>query len=1192
MRFSRLSSAVGPALQHAAQELTKQVSIWATLLCVCAVLWPGTIAHAQTMGTGAIQGTVMDSTGAVIRGATVTAVAPATGYTISQKTTSAGYYVLAQIPPGRYKVTVSATGYQTLVQDNEIVNALETVEFNSTLPAGTVTQTVEVSAEPPQLDTSNGTMGLTIPNSTYSQLPLSMDGGPKSITGFLALLPGVTQDTSTVAGAVPRINGGPSETSFMYMNGMPVVDPTEQGDVRLVNNDSSTEMVDQFQVLNSGVPAYYDGQGVTNFIMKSGTNRFHGSIYENVRNTVFDAAGYFSTSTPVEQQNEYGGTLGGPILKNRMFFFVNMEGFHYKAGSNPVLYSLPTAAERQGNFSALSVPIYDQATIVCATKGKCIFQAFPNNIIPADRISSISQSLQSYLPATTNNSLLNNYSGSFTSGNAQQRYYLKLDASISKNNRMYAITQWGTVSPIGLNAVANHMPPPYTNGHYGSTTTDLVQIGDTEAFTPNLINVFGYQINRFVTLAINPTNGGNYASTAGLTGLPAGQPSEGFPPIIFGGPNAPTPWGGVAVRGYSTYATVNTFQDNVQWVRGKHNITAGGQVQYQAVNLISPSFIGDFAFSNIQTAGYSASGALLNTTGNAYASFLLGAVGGANLHDTSYAPETGVRFKTYAVYAQDDLKLTPRLTLNLGLRYDIFKPLITAKNQASWFDPSLPNPAVSNYPGALRFAGDGPDSCHCSTEVKTHYLALAPRFGFAYELNSSSVIRGAYAINYYGARAIGGATTSGASAIGYQVNPTFTSPAGTTAALNWKTGFPAYQMAPFFDPTLDTGFNTQTGPASGGTLAYNRPNTGGRPPYTQNWNLTFQQAIAPSTVWTLSYAGSVSRLIPIAGGLGIYSDQIDPKYMALGNLLMTLETPVTLAKAQAIFPGISLPYPNFSGSIGQMLRPFPQYAGMLDTFNGGGDASYHSLQMTIQKVMSKGFYFLVAYTWSKSIDDAGGAYMTATGNSRAPRTAYNLAPERSVSSTDIPQSVAISFVYALPFGKGPKDAAYSRLLDEVIGGWQLSGILQYASGAPLGTITGNCLVPYSGTCHADYNPNFAGPVRINGSYGSGNSKGPNPLAYINIKAFQQAPSFTYGDTPMTMAFGLRAPWLYNESLSVAKNFNFIKGSTLRLQADGFNVFNRTRFGGINTNVSNTNFGEVSTQTNAPRKLQFEAYINF
>lgn len=1148
-------------------------------LCVASVSMIPT-ARAQVAGTGTIQGTITDPSGAVVPNATVTATAPATGRTTTQTTSSAGTYVLTALPPGTYVVTVKGQGFPEVRQENVVVNAVSVVGLDLKLHVGGSDQNVTVTAAPPDINTENGALDTTIQNSTYTALPVAMNGGPKSPLGFLSLVPG----SASGAYGVQNINGGASNSSFLYVNGLPVTTSEMQGDARNINGAMSTEVVDQFQVITSGVPAYYSGQGITNLVTKSGTNDLHGHLYENLRNTAFDAAGYFSTFTPPEHQNEYGASLGGAIIKNRLFFYGNLDRFRYTNGNPPTFYSLPTAAMRNGDFSALPVTIYDPATTTC-TNGVCTRSPFPGNIIPSGRISAVAQQLQSYLPGTQNGDVQNNYSNAFQGGATQNMYLGKLDGAITPKQHAFLLAQYGKNSPLGTPFNGGpQLPLPYASTRLGYQTIWLGQVGHTWTITPNVINVFGAQFNRFDTPFINLTNGGGYPAKAGLTGLPSGAPSDNFPSIGFTGPNSPTSWAqnGFAAN-FTDVANSFVYQDNLQWIKGKHSLTFGGQVIAQQENVYSPNTLGGINFTSGETAGF-ANGTLDATTGNAYASYLLGAVDNASLTETS-VQETGARYRNYAIYAQDDWKISSRLTLNMGLRYIIAKPFVEAKNRSSWFNPNIPNSAAGNVPGAIQFAGNGPNSCNCSTQVETHYLTFDPRIGFAFSATPKTVLRGSFTINHFNAGSLGGnAQAQGTGLVGYVANPTFTSPdSGITPAFDLQNGIPSYASPPNFDATLNTGYNTTTG-ATGGTVTYNRPDTGGRSPYTENWNLTVEQALTNSLALQLSYAGSQTHFIPVNGGAGIYSDQIAPKYMALGSLLQQNLTPAVLAQAQAMFPEAKMPYTNFVGTLGQALRPFPQYTSMSDPNANFSNASYHSMQVRLQQRMTNGLYFLASYTWSKTIDQTGGVI---SGPSNTPRSAYNLKAERAVANADVPHAVSVAFVYNLPFGKGHAFGK-SGIVNAVAGGWSISGITQYGSGVPLGPIVGACLVPYAAGCYADYGS--ARVARINGAFGSGGK--PTTTPYLDRNAFADAASFTFGNTPRTMAFGLRNPWNLNEDVTAGKDFKFTDRWVFRFQADAFNVFNRTVFGGIQTNIDSSSFGTVTSQANAPRKLQFEGSLRF
>ncbi|HXW15355.1 MAG TPA: carboxypeptidase-like regulatory domain-containing protein, partial [Terriglobia bacterium] len=967
----------------------------------------------QVAGSGVIQGTVLDPTGAVIPGATVAATETGTGVTLRGTTTDAGFYVLSPLAAGEYTVSVTSKGFKTTVQEHVIVNALSVVGINLTLAVGSTTQQVTVTSAPAALETENGTLGVTIPNDAYTSLPLEVSGGPKSPEGFIYLLPGVANGT----GFVGNVNGGEGFSKEIYINGLPLTTAELQGDFRNVTNQVSVETVEQFQVLTSGAPAYYDGQGTENYVFKSGTNKFHGDGYEFVRNNIFDSRGFFSASVPPEKQNEFGGTFGGPIKKDKIFFFGNYDGFRYHYFATPAYYSLPTAQEQQGNFSALPTTIYDPTTQTCNTSGICTRTAYTGNIIPMTEMSPISLKAQSAgLPTPINTNLLNNFLASGVGQTKQNDVTVKGDINLSTKARMFLVYQWG-VSGNPNSTPGAVLPEPYTDGRYGETATRNNQINIAYTIRGNLVNVFAASGLTFYTPFTDPTETQGWTAKLGLTGLPPGQAAGAFPPIVFNGPNSPSQWH-EHLTDYTFIENNHTFtyQDNLQWLIGKHNVTIGAQFSFQQENVQAPAYGGTdngFNFSNLETGNILPSGAIDPSTGNSFASFLLGEVDSAGLVQDA-AGEQGARYRNYSFYVQDDFKVSPKLTLNLGVRYEIPKPWTDPYNRDSFLNSTVPNPAVDGYPGALEFFGYGSDSCMCRTIVQTHYKDFAPRIGFAYQIGSKNVIRGAYGIYYYNTAALGGnATSTGISTgtpgadqspLGFSSVPTFSSlNGGVTPAFNWATGFPAYTHAPIFDPTLAAGFNTTT--AQGGPIGFGDALLGARAPYTQDWSITYERELATSTVIKVSYSASNSHFLPTAVGRGIYTDQIQPQYEALGPLLTSPATAANIAAAQAMFPGIGLPYANFAGSIGQMLLPFPQYEYIVDNYNDNGNGHYNSLQVAVQRRFSRGFQFLISYTLSREIDDAGSNLGGFTGSSG--RTAYNNRLEKAVGLQDIPNQLAI-----------------------------------------------------------------------------------------------------------------------------------------------------------------------------------------
>ena len=1150
---------------------------WATV-----VLLAPSVSNAQIGGSGSIQGTVLDSSKAALPGATVTATNSATGIETVRQTTTAGVYALMPLAPGEYRLTVSLEGFQTFVRDAIVVDGLTVVGLNVTLQVGAVKQEVVVTATAPPLATGDARLGQTLRNEVYTALPLVMNtGGPRDPTAFMFLMPGVQS-----VGRWGNVMGGQDFTTDMYVEGIPITNAVVQGEGRNLSFGISVEAVDQFQVETSGTSVTFNGQGASNYIVKSGTNTFRGSGFEFFRNKALDAKAFFANTKPDDNQNEYGFTFGGPIRKSQMFFFMAYDGYRDRRQTPSVLTSIPTLAQRNGDFSALPVTIYDPRTTRPNPNGTgFVRDPFPNNVIPQDRISSISRYFGSFLPDPTSGGLQNNYLGGslpigFNNDNVTGKVDLKLttkqQASVlfSHGKRSQATPYRGGGNP------QTALPLPYTETRLVEEIPTSAQVKHTYVLGARWVNQASLGFSRLSVPIFNATIDEQYPIKAGLRGLPAGEADSSFPEIAFAGPNAPTQWRGTDARAFTEYLNNYTFQNNLNWTHGKHTVTFGLQAQRMDANERERTYgsLATFGFSNVQTAGFGPTGTLLTTSGNAYASFLLGDLNATNIIEDSEVATSG-RFYTYAFWAQDDFRLRPNLTLNLGLRYDIMKPYTEVYDCWSFLDADLANPAVGGYPGAVVFAGDGQNSCGCRTPIKTYYGAIGPRLGVAYSLSERAVLRAAYGVNYSRRGAVGGraGARNGTGTLGFSANASFPSPNGFDPSYNWNNGVPSYPAPPFFDPALNAGF--VTGRGTGGGVTYGDPEIGGRPPRYQNWNAGFQYALARTLTFGATYAGSVGDFLG-GSGRGFFANQLDPRFLPLGNLLTQQATPANITAAQAIVPGIGLPYPNFSGTIAQMLRPFPQYSGVTDVYGNVAESTYHSLQLTAEKRRSDdGLTVNFNYTFSRTEDNL------------AARTGYDFDQDWAVGVNDQPHVWNAMVVYNLPFGASGKPGSGNPIVRAIVKDWQVSGITQFRSGRPLGVIGAACNLPSAGGCYADFNPNFTGDVRINGDYGDGDVLGTNPPSYIDRAAFQSPAAFTYGNTPRTLAHDLRNPSYFNQDLSVRRDFR-ISRVKLGVGVDVFNLFNNVIFGGIQTNITNANFGRVSSQVNTPRVGQIKVRLEF
>jgi len=1164
---------------------------WLVLAGVAIVVAMASPLGAQVGGSGSIQGVVSDSSGAVIPGATVVATNVATGVETTRQTTEAGFYVVSPLPAGQYTVTVSAAGFQKLVQERVMVDALSPVGFNTTLNVGGATEQVTVSAAPPALNTVDASMNYTMRNAAYQALPLAMGYGgsanniARDPTQFVTLLPGVTNYGGQSAGMLFGLPLGSAagHTEEVYVEGIPLTNPVIQGETRYLQEGLSIEAVDQFQLVGASAPVQYTGQGATNFTLKSGTNQLHGAAYEYFRNTDLDARTFFAAARTVEHQNEFGTTIGGPIKKNRIFFFGTYDAFRKRTATIPTLFTIPTVSERTGDFSGFPVAIYDPQTTNCSS-APCTRQPFANNTIPSSRLSPISGYLESFLPTPRNAALTSNFLASNPSNFNINATTEKVDWNLSDKHRFYVMYSHGQKSNISKYSLAT-LPIPYADSRDVNEIPTTAQLRHTWVPTPQLVNQISLGFARLWVPETNTTIDGQYMSKAGIKGLPHGEADSQFPVITWSGPNTPTGWRGGNSPTFNQAMNSVTLADNVEWTRGKHSVTMGLQAQWMSENIRPETYnnTASWNFSNTQTAGFNSAGTLLATTGNAYASYLLGAVNSNSITD-DYVTEVGPRFRTYSWWVGDTYKLTPRLTLNVGLRQDLNTPWVEVSNHLSWLNPTIPNTAIGGFPGILQFAGYGPDSCQCRDNIAMYYRAFGPRGGFAYSLTPKAVLRGGYMMTYTRQGGAGGAgANTGTGRLGYVANPSFSSlDNGISPAYFWDQGVPSYQKAPFYDPTLNTGYNTTI--AQGGSVTWGNPQHSGQPPRFQNWNFSAQYAVTSTFTLEGSYVGSNAHYLSgnVMGlpgaALGYWSDQMDPKYLALGNLLNSSATPANVAAAKAMFPEIGLPYPNFAGSISQMLRPFPQYSSVSVPWGNVGNENYNSLQVVGRKTYSHGLIVEFNYVWAKAFSDL-----------LTNRSGY--VDEKS-QTTDPASSLNVIFAYRLPFGKGQKFTGGGAVVQAIASRWELSGVTTYRSGTGFGAISAACNLPNAGTCYANLNPNFSGPVRINGAYGSGDLLGANPPVFLNVNAFASPAAYTYGNTPPTLIDGLRNPANWNQNVSLRREFRLREGLMLRFQGDAINVINHVIFSGPSTNITSTGFGKITAQANLARVVQFNARITF
>jgi hypothetical protein len=1162
--------------------------------------------RAQTSGTGAIQGTVTDATGALLPGASITATNTLTGVKTTSTSTGAGHFVLSLLQPGPYNVTVTAAQFAPVTQTKVVVDALSEVRLDVKLSAAAASESVDVSGEQQTLQTEDLKLGSSIDNETYDALPLALNGAPRDPSAFIGLAIGVNSFSVQPAGpTTASFNGGQTYQNETYIEGLPLTSAGTESDTRNLAFGISVEAVEQFQVAVTGSEAMYEGQGVSNFIIKSGTAKFHGGAYEFFRNTVFDAKSFFSTGRSTEHQNEFGANLSGPILKGKLFFFANYDGYRFASATLPALQNIPTLAERTGDFSAFPQPIYDPTTcLTSSATGACTSrQQFSYNgvlnVIPPSRISKAAASFQSYLPSPINSGISSNYLATLPNDVDNDSGTLRMDYAASTKDRLYGIYSHGkyinpTVGSLSAATATTNstLPVPYTDGRSVIENSTLIQLHESHTFSSRVVNDFGYGVSRLFIPLISNTASGDYPSKAGLTGLPPGIASTGFPDVTFTGNDIPVSWDGTNSHAFNEAQTSFAAQDNVLLTKGRHQITVGYQWQALQDNENTPltGTQAGFTFAQNETANFNSTGAINTSTGLAYASYLLGAVDSSTVTQNSVI-ETGGRYKTNAAYIQDDFQVTPALTINMGLRWDIWTPFTEALNRTTFFNPNIANPVAGGILGGLQFAGNGIDSCGCTTLVKTHYHDFGPRFGFAYKVGPSTVLRGSYAIFYAHAGGVGGRTDGrqGLGQIGYDNSGAATSVVTGQPAYNWDAGVPGNALSPpFFNPSYGIGFIAATspgaaaigaGPGTAQGLSYGDPNRGGQAPQYQDFFLNVQHAFGSNMTLSIAYSGSVGRYLPGAGVAGPFTDQIPAQYLPLGSLLTQTLSPATIASAAALGFTVATPFPNFTGTLGQALKPYPQYNSISDPWLDVGSSSYNSLQTSFNRRISNGLAFMLNYTFSKEEDDLAGV--------RYPGKDYL---EYTVGGLDRKHVFTSTVVYRLPFGPGRRFNPGNYLARAAAEGWQVSGLFTEASGAPLsvgGTCTGGGIIDAS--CYPNLTPGFTGAVTL-GSKPHTIAQAGTP--HLNVAAFTNPTPYTYGNAARNAPDGLFAPHVADIDASVRREFPIYEAVHLIFQGDVFNLPNRTYFAAPNTTLSSSNFGYFTSPSNQPRKFQFSARLTF
>lgn len=1181
---------------------------------------------AQTGGEGAVEGSVTDPSGAAIPDASVTATNQASNVSTTRTSTSAGLFSISPLIPGVYTITVKATGFTTVTQKNIEVNGLTVTGFNPKLSIGNVDQVVTVDEAPPLLQTTSASVQAVITQETYEALPIVMNNQQRDPTALATLAPG-----AQAGSRAPIFSGTGNYLAEVYLDGIPTTTANQQGDNRVIANGLPVESVEQMQIIASGPSAEYQGAGAVGFTIKSGGQKYHGQVVDLIRNTMFDTYGFQGnqqtkyavvngTATqvpagkPVEHQNELSASVGGPIpfTHHKGFFFVNYDKFHGTQTTNPAQFTVPTALMRSGDFTELNcgsasgcigtgltgtagnnAVIYNPLTNSCSGS-TCTRQPFmglkngiaTNNVIPSSYLSPISLNEQKYLPLPNiQNSLVNNYAEGGFSGYDNHELVFKIDYDLTSKQRYSFVYSHGVRQSIGYGSV---LPVPYTNGASSVISPTMLIFEHSYTLRSDLVNQFNYGFTRFTQPVTAPTdNLAPYrASDMGITGLPTGQAAGNFPGTSFATTTlfstAQTQWteNGASDATHNVVPNAFTLVDNLQWTKGQHNMTFGIETQWLEDNTSSqssPSGVFIQNFTGTSTANYV--GTSLNSTasGYSYASFLLGAVNSSSTSVPLFV-ETGGRFHPWSPYFQDDWKIRPNITLNLGLRWDYLPPYHESEDRWSFFNPNATNSLTGSL-GQLQYAGNRGSaiSCQCHTPVNTYWKNFGPRVGVEWSVDDRTIVRAGFAVAYSRAGGVGGragdSTGAGQTGFGSTITLPTAVNTGATAgpsyylnnsaafatagAANTNFGGPGYTIPAATSPSaagLLTGIGDYNNGGSyvtaSGAPSYADPYLSGRAPEFVFYNFAMQRAITDALTITAGYSGSQSHFVAGATVPGFWSGQINPAYLpslaavvgtdGVTQILSAPATPANVAIAQAANSGVTVPYASYvqpangtnsTASIGRMLRPYPQYsAPPSPEWDNIANLSYNALQITLQQRPWKGISYTLNYTYSRNVGDDGTSRsafaVPASASSNGIAIPGNNRADRDLVATDTPENLNLFGLAQSPFGRN-KMGNESWLLRNLAGGWQFSGIFSYASGNPILVVGSGCTAPSQGQCMPDLTPGRKSSIRINGGFGAPGVTYANyaQVAHLDSTAFQTVNQFpvaptpagkTAGETPVTM----------------------------------------------------------------------------
>lgn len=1190
----------------------RTIYIWAALLLFAS------LAFAQ-QDRGAIVGTVTDPSGLTMPGAAVAAVHIQTNQRYTTITNEVGQYRIPNLPVGDYKVTIESKGFKTAVRDMIKLSVTDVLRVDARMEVGQTSESVNVTAEAPLLQTETPEVATLMGTKQVIDLPLGFSGGRYVENFAYKLSPGVGGDNWTA-----HINGAPSFAKEVVLDG---ASASIYIAGHLGESSPSMEAVEEFKVQTSGMSAEYTrtAGGIFNFVMKSGTNQYHGSGNLQLHNESWDANtfanNFYGKPRLYDRRNDWALSLGGPVGipklwtgKDKWFFYAAYEKYNeaYAGGGSPTA-TMPQAAWLTGDLSSyltnqvigkdalgrdvIRGAIYDPNTQQ-TVGGQLVRDPFPGNIIPKSRISKVSQNLanilsQHYKPQLS--TLINNsfFPVSNQAGFNQTQFSTKSDYMITSKQRLsgsfvYVDRPRTLLDQGGAWDFSDPNGGPLSRARLQWVSSHYVRAAHDWTFSPTLLNHmtagYGRQINPSTSkhvgengagaLGISGLAGFNYPQISGLTGDRVNFPTLGYTANDVGA------------------GTAYQLVDTLSWLHGKHSFKFGFDYRWNGLNWRVASGPAQFNFSSTDITGLPG----FNQTGHGFASMLLGQVTSASV---PIGTPTGSQFPMYSWFVQDDWKVSPTLTLNFGMRWD-YQPQGTEKyDRLHNFNPAIRDPLYGMM-GAIEFAGNGqgrngkrmfyPDCLNCT---------WAPRVGFAWQapnhgITKNTTIRGAYGMFYSPRLPDGWAGVPWGNYLGFTATNTVNQPAPNTPAFNWDSGYNGVVKTAALDPSAAYSI---WGPVSWDPA-------GGRVGYTQQWNFNIQRELPGQMVLDIGYLGTKSTGLQ-ANELR-KMNQMPTSALQLKDVLGNWVNDDASIPAAAKALGAKYPYGKQGDWIPlwQTLTPYPTVIYWSDLYSWNsplGFSNYQSLQVQLNKRLSKGVQFLSNYTFAKNIGNVSSAFGDTWGmNSGRPMDYNNLALEKSVMEFDQTHVVKIGASYDFPVGRSrPLGSSMPKALDFIVGGWTLQYIGNYHSGEPIGFgATGTPNSNFATNRPILNNP--SGGSLLNPSFDAGSfdmndiSNANAAKKYIDTsKIIDPATIDRYlrGNASRLIS-QLRNFPTYSEDTALQKNFTPIERVRVQFRAEALNLFNRHRFSGINTSPASPLFGQISGVSNDRRQLQFGIRADF